>query len=139
MGFALNRRCTADDPYQEFPSGRVFFWTRGKPRGFLFAPGRRKFPSRYTLAPRFSDTAIRDPHGTANQVDGASMRVVASSLSAFLSPYLAIGLAGGVGAISRYVISSICGRIFGNVFPVGTFVINMTASVMLGWFLAAIR
>jgi CrcB protein len=57
----------------------------------------------------------------------------------FVIPYLAIGLAGSLGAISRFVVASLCGRIFGTGFPVGTLVINISASILLGWFLAMTR
>jgi fluoride exporter len=57
----------------------------------------------------------------------------------FLTPYVAIGVAGSLGAISRYVVSNVCGRIFGSGFPVGTFVINISACILLGWFLTIIR
>jgi fluoride exporter len=51
--------------------------------------------------------------------------------------FLAIGLAGSVGAILRYVIALLFGRL--NIrFPAGTFFINITGSLFLGWFLTHI-
>ena len=47
---------------------------------------------------------------------------------------LVIGLAGFVGAISRYVIGVAFARFSGN-FPVGTFIINVTGCLILGWFI----
>jgi fluoride exporter len=61
------------------------------------------------------------------------------SLVYFLTPYVAIGVAASLGAIARYVVSNLCGRFFGTGFPVGTFVINISASLLLGWFLTVVR
>jgi CrcB protein len=63
------------------------------------------------------------------------MRELISSAATFLTPYLAIGVAASFGAITRYVVGVVCGRFFGTGFPVGTFVINITACVLIGWFL----
>ena len=49
-----------------------------------------------------------------------------------------VGLGGFVGAIARYLIGIVCGRAFGTTFPTGTFIINITGSFILGWFLALI-
>ncbi|WP_428938986.1 fluoride efflux transporter CrcB [Fontivita pretiosa] len=51
-----------------------------------------------------------------------------------LIQYLAIGCAGFLGAIARYFVSTTCGRLFGTAFPIGTFVINVSGSLLLGWF-----
>jgi len=51
-----------------------------------------------------------------------------------LIQYLAIGCAGFFGAIARYFVSATCGRLFGTAFPIGTFVINISGSLLLGWF-----
>lgn len=51
--------------------------------------------------------------------------------------YLAVGAAGSVGAIARFVIGAAFGRL-NKVFPFGTFFINITGSLFLGWFLAHI-
>jgi CrcB protein len=67
------------------------------------------------------------------------MRSLLQSVTTFLTPYLAIGLAASLGAILRYVVGVVCGRFFGTGFPVGTFVINISASLFLGWFLASIQ
>jgi fluoride exporter len=49
----------------------------------------------------------------------------------------AIGVAGSVGSIARYVVASLFGRL--NVrFPFGTLVINLSGSLFLGWFLSHI-
>ena len=48
--------------------------------------------------------------------------------------YLAIALAGSAGAILRYVLSTQISRLNFR-FPLGTFIINITGSMFLGWFL----
>jgi CrcB protein len=39
----------------------------------------------------------------------------------------------------RYGVATVCGRLFVTKFPVGTFLINMSASLFLGWFLTFIE
>ena len=56
-----------------------------------------------------------------------------------ITTFIAIGIAASFGAILRYAVASACGRIFLVKFPVGTFLINMSASLFLGWFLAFIE
>jgi CrcB protein len=47
---------------------------------------------------------------------------------------LAIGVAGFVGAVTRYLVALLFGRL--NIrFPLGTLFINVTGSLFLGWFL----
>jgi CrcB protein len=50
--------------------------------------------------------------------------------------YLAVGAAGFLGAVGRMLVGTLCGRLFGTTFPVGTLVINLSGSLLLGWFLA---
>jgi len=47
---------------------------------------------------------------------------------------LAVGAGGFAGSIARYLVASICGRMFATSFPVGTLVINLSGSLFLGWF-----
>ena len=56
-----------------------------------------------------------------------------------LIQYLAVGAAGSAGAMFRFFMATFCGRLFGTSFPYGTFIINITGSLFLGWFLTAIR
>jgi len=51
---------------------------------------------------------------------------------------LVVGAAGSLGAILRLLVATACGRWFGTSFPVGTFVINMSGSLFLGWFLTVV-
>jgi CrcB protein len=51
--------------------------------------------------------------------------------------YLAIGGAGFLGAITRYMVVVVSARLFGAGFPWGTLIINVTGSFILGWFYAA--
>lgn len=53
-----------------------------------------------------------------------------------LIEFLSIGGAGFLGAIARYSVGLLCAGIFGAAFPIGTLVINITASFMLGWFIS---
>jgi CrcB protein len=50
---------------------------------------------------------------------------------------IAIGLAGSVGAILRYVVGLMFGRL-NLIFPFGTLFINLSGSFFLGWFLTHI-
>jgi fluoride exporter len=54
-----------------------------------------------------------------------------------LIQYLAVAAAGSLGAVLRLVVARICGYFFITDFPVGTFIINITGSLFLGWFIAA--
>jgi len=67
------------------------------------------------------------------------MRDLIQSTATFLTPYVAIGVAASVGAVLRYVVGVACGRLFGTGFPIGTFVINITACIFIGWFLTIIQ
>ncbi len=53
-----------------------------------------------------------------------------------LVQYAAVAGGGAVGAVARYLIATTCAALFGSGFPVGTFVINITGSLFLGWFYA---
>jgi len=52
--------------------------------------------------------------------------------------YLAVGLGGSLGAMARLLVATTCARFFGTAFPTGTFVINISGSWFLGFFLALI-
>ena len=45
---------------------------------------------------------------------------------------LVIGLAGALGAVSRHQLESFVNRLFGDAFPWGTFIVNVSGSFMLG-------
>ena len=49
-----------------------------------------------------------------------------------LMPYLLVGLGGFVGANARFVIARLVGAAFDTQFPLGTFVINISGSFLLG-------
>jgi CrcB protein len=51
----------------------------------------------------------------------------------------AVGVAGGCGSVLRFLVSTLCGRLFGTAFPVGTLVINVSGSLLLGWFLTVMN
>jgi CrcB protein len=48
--------------------------------------------------------------------------------------YLLVALAGSVGAMLRLFVARISAYYFGTDFPIGTFIINITGSLFLGWF-----
>jgi CrcB protein len=54
-----------------------------------------------------------------------------------LKQCLAIGCAGFLGAVARFAVGNVCGRIFATTFPVGTLVINLSGSLFLAWFATA--
>lgn len=47
---------------------------------------------------------------------------------------LAVGGAGFVGAVARWLVALSIGRVFHGRFPLGTLVINVSGSFFLGWF-----
>jgi len=48
--------------------------------------------------------------------------------------YLWLGIGGGLGTIARYVANGIVSRHFGETFPLGTLLINVTGSFIIGFF-----
>ena len=51
----------------------------------------------------------------------------------------AVALGGAAGAVARFAVAKLCALLFGTGFPTGTFVINITGSLFLGWFVTAMR
>jgi fluoride exporter len=49
-----------------------------------------------------------------------------------LMPYLLVGLGGFIGANARFVVARLVGAMFETKFPLGTFVINVSGSFLLG-------
>jgi CrcB protein len=49
-----------------------------------------------------------------------------------LMPYLLVGLGGFIGANARFVVARLVGTLFETRFPLGTFVINISGSFLLG-------
>jgi len=52
-----------------------------------------------------------------------------------LTQCLAIGLAGALGALARFAVGNACKFLFETSFPVGTLLINLSGSFILGLFL----
>jgi len=61
--------------------------------------------------------------------------LVPNYLSNYLSNYLWIALGAVVGASARYFLSTLIARDFASAFPYGTLLINITGSLVLGFFL----
>ena len=53
-------------------------------------------------------------------------------MMATLMPYLLVGVGGFIGANARFVVARIVGAMFETKFPLGTFVINISGSFILG-------
>ncbi len=53
--------------------------------------------------------------------------------------YLVIGIGGFLGANTRYLAAGWAARRFGATFPYGTFIINISGSFILGFFMAFLR
>jgi CrcB protein len=51
---------------------------------------------------------------------------------ASLMPYLLVGVGGFIGANARFVVARLVGALFETRFPLGTFVINVSGSFLLG-------
>jgi CrcB protein len=49
-----------------------------------------------------------------------------------MMPYLLVGVGGFIGAIARFVVARLVGALFETKFPLGTFVINISGSFLLG-------
>lgn len=47
-------------------------------------------------------------------------------------PYLLVGVGGFIGTIARFVVARLVGALFETKFPLGTFVINISGSFLLG-------
>ena len=52
---------------------------------------------------------------------------------------LAVAAGGALGAVARFLVTGACARLFGSGFPIGTLVVNLTGSVVFGWFVAVAR
>ena len=50
--------------------------------------------------------------------------------------YLAVGLGGAIGSIGRFWLNGVISRHFGETFPLGTLVINVTGSLAIAFFWA---
>ena len=55
-----------------------------------------------------------------------------------MQKYLLIAIGGALGSVTRYLVGSTVNNRMGTRFPYGTFVINLTACLIIGFFLAAV-
>ncbi len=69
------------------------------------------------------------PHRHARQLPGARRE---GPLMASLMPYLLVGAGGFIGAIARFLVARWVGVLVETRFPLGTFVINISGSFLLG-------
>ena len=51
-----------------------------------------------------------------------------------MASYILIGLGGALGTVARYWLSGVVARSFGETFPWGTLIINVTGSFVIGFF-----
>ena len=51
---------------------------------------------------------------------------------AAIVPYLLVGVGGFIGANARFIVARVVGAMFETKFPLGTFVINISGSFLLG-------
>lgn len=49
-----------------------------------------------------------------------------------MSKYFVVMLGGGIGAVSRFIVATLITRLYSATFPMGTFVINITGSFVIG-------
>jgi CrcB protein len=56
-----------------------------------------------------------------------------------LRPVLLVAIGSALGGLTRWGVGLACTRWIGTAFPVGTFAINITGSLFLGWFLTTLR
>jgi CrcB protein len=61
-------------------------------------------------------------------------RVVMVEMGSYL-PFVAVSLGGVLGANARYLVSVYVAERFGTAFPYGTFLINVSGSLVIGFFL----
>jgi CrcB protein len=56
-----------------------------------------------------------------------------------LQKYLLIAIGGALGSVTRYLVGSTVTNRMGTRFPYGTFAINLTSCLIIGFFLAAVE
>ncbi|MCX7870686.1 MAG: fluoride efflux transporter CrcB [bacterium] len=52
--------------------------------------------------------------------------------------YIILAIGGALGAILRYLVSIYFSKLFGNYFPIGTLIVNIIGSFILGFFMGLI-
>ena len=63
---------------------------------------------------------------------GAGVSVMTNGM--MLLDYLLVALGGALGSVARYWFSGVIGQRFGETFPLGTLLVNITGSIAIGFF-----
>jgi CrcB protein len=79
--------------------------------------------------------AFNRPSGLITPTEFLQEGSVVSAIPNYLSTYIWIGVGAVVGASARYFLSTVIARDFVSAFPYGTLLINITGSLVLGFFL----
>jgi fluoride exporter len=112
-------------PADPFGSGRFFLRLPFKRRGVRVA-GARAFD-----AVPVTSQAMRGPSSAPGRAPGGLKSIWRHPVKLYLS----IAIGGAIGCLSRYVLGSFVQQHAGPDFPVGTLVINITGSFLLGAFM----
>src|SRR6266487_4167755 len=92
---------------------------------------RRKLVGAILTMPGAKTKSTSDgPHFPSTRINRASF---ARSPRTVMS-YLWIFLGGGLGSLARFAGSGFIARLFGETFPWGTLLVNVTGSFIIGWF-----
>jgi CrcB protein len=78
------------------------------------------------MGPGLDIAACRRPREPSN-TRGEGPLMMASVM-----PYLLVGVGGFIGANARFVVARVVGAMFDTKFPLGTFVVNVSGSFLLG-------
>src|SRR5256885_4004641 len=95
-------------------------------------------------APRGADNSYLGGRGAeipmtpSGMLDGVSFSGEMEEAVRLLTQIGLVSLGSALGGLARWGVSLGMGRLFDTAFPWGTFVINMTGSLFLGWFSAVL-
>ena len=81
---------------------------------------------------------LRPSHGNDHPLAAggfASATLPSHAVPKWAWQYAAVALGGACGAVARLLVAQLSGRFLGTGFPIGTFIINISGSCFIGWFL----